>query len=192
MRKLSAHGLTRVPNGPTLASMVRALREDRFPERMLSMKTSLRACLLALKKNDPLHPALSRGYGAAQTRARQEQYRYGQFVRRVERSTVAQVHGCGCQQPQGHGYAHAVLRDGPDGAGLRDDGAHSEPDARSGRYDRVGQGVTPRLPQNPSAFVNQTLREIALASSSNAAADVVADALLALALLAHSVEVHHG
>jgi hypothetical protein len=44
------------------------------------------------------------------------------------------------------------------------------------------------LPQNLTSFVNRALHDASLASTPNAAIDLLADALLALAVLAHPME----
>jgi hypothetical protein len=134
--------LTKVPEGPTLGGMVRALREDRLSERMPIMKTLLRACEVAPKKNDSIPPSYCRKYGAPEAGSWQEQHGNGRALRRVDRATVAQVHGSGREQQPRHGNAHAVLCDGSARTGSGDVRSDLESNARGRRDDRAGQRVT--------------------------------------------------
>ncbi len=47
------------------------------------------------------------------------------------------------------------------------------------------------VPQTLTATINRALHDAALASTPNAAIDLLADALLAMAVLAHPVEASH-
>jgi hypothetical protein len=59
----------------------------------------------------------------------------------------------------------------------------------------AAMAVIPARPEqieSPIQIINRALRDAALASTPNAALDLLADALLTLAVLVHPVEVSHG
>lgn len=173
-----------------------ALCAARFSERKPFMKTLLRALNCASKKHDQLHSADSGGTSQTEVGARQEQHRNGGVVWRLDGTPVAQVHII--DRAARHGDAYALLRGGSIRTRSRSNGASFCKDAcnRRDRRDRqavIDAGHAPAtLPQNLTSFVNRALHDASLASTPNAAIDLLADALLALAVLVHPVEVPHG
>ncbi|MCY0388242.1 hypothetical protein OVY01_13540 [Robbsia sp. Bb-Pol-6] len=190
--------LTKVPFGPILIGMVRALREDRFSERKPIMKTLLRARLLAPNEHDQLLTPVARGHGTPKRGAEKEQHGNGGSVRSVYRTGMAQVHGGGCEQQARNGAAHVVLCDGSVGIGSIHDRARAQSDAlsrrdyRSGQADRVILRVhTERNNQLLAAIARDALRAAATAPTVVDALDVAGDALRAISEMTRG-EVRHG